>query len=483
MIVEIEDILNQLQEHNPEAIEMVKKSYELANYIHADQKRASGEPYIIHPLSVAKNLLDMEVWDQDTICAALLHDCIEDSEEMTKEELERLINPEVAELVDGVTKISRLNFSTKEAQNMANTRKIVNGLTKDVRIILIKLADRLHNMRTLEYKTEFKQKENALETMELFAPLAYHIGAYRVKAELEDLSLKYLEPVKYQRLKELKEKIERDSKEPLMEMTMKISDRLQQQEMLNEIKIRTKNIYGIYNQLQKGQKLADIHDLYALKIMVQEVEQCYLTLGIVHNQYHPVNDKFKDYICNPKTNQYQSIHTTVFGPEAKLVQTQIRTFDMDKVASFGISALWNQKGGPTRKQTQENLKKRRQFGKTLIEMDRVFADNSDFVAQVKKELLTEKVYVYDTSGEVIELPKGATPVDFAYQLSTEIGNTMVGAVVNDQKVPNDSILESNDRVRIMTGKTLLPEAEELQMAASTTIAKQKIKQKIENKIE
>ena len=335
-----EDLLKKVKDYNPNELEIVRKAYDYANNLHSRQKRQSGEPYIIHPLNVAYILAEMHA-DRDTVCAGLLHDTLEDTN-ITKEDIAHDFNQNIANLVDGVTKLSKMNFSSKQDQNYANTRKIITSITEDVRIIIIKLADRLHNMRTLQFKSEFKQKENALETMEIFVPLAYYIGAYRIKSELEDLSLQYLKPEMYKKIREMKIEVEESSDMCLKEMLYKIQKLLNDKNIPNEIKVRTKNIYGIYKRLNEGYKLSDIHDLLALKVMVDEVENCYRVLGMIHNEYHPINDKFKDYICNPKTNMYRSLHTTVFGPDERLVQTQIRTFDMDKVASFGLVEYWDE---------------------------------------------------------------------------------------------------------------------------------------------
>ena len=369
-----------------------------------------------------------------------------------------------------------MNFSSKQARNYANTRKIITGITEDVRIIIIKLADRLHNMRTLEFKSEFKQKENAIETMEIFVPLAYYIGAYRIKSELEDLSLRYLKSDTYKRIEEKKLSVEQLSEDCLTEMLSKIEMLLSNKNIPNEIKIRTKNIYGIYKRLSEGHKLSDIHDLLALKVMVDDIENCYRTLGIVHSQYPPVNDKFKDYICNPKTNMYQSLHTTVFAPDDRLVQTQIRTFEMDKVASFGLTAYWDLKKGDARDAMQDELKQRFQFFKSLTEINSMFGDNQEFVAQVKSELFADKVYVYTTKGNIIELPKGATVIDFAYKIHTDIGNTMVGAFVNDEFVPVDYVLHNKDRVRIVTNDFSFGPREDWINKVQTSLAKRKIRE-------
>lgn len=444
----LNDLLTKLKEYNPEEVEIVKKAYEYANNLHDGQFRQSGEPYIIHPLNVAYILADMHA-DRDTVCAGLLHDTLEDTK-ITKEDIIHDFNQNVANLVDGVTKLAKMNFSSKQDQNYANTRKIITSITDDVRIIIIKLADRLHNMRTLQFKSEFKQKENSLETMDIFVPLAYYIGAYRIKSELEDLALQYLYPDKYKRIEDIKLRIEIESQSCLNEMLQTINLILNDRNIPHEIKVRTKNIYGIYKRIEEGHKLSDIHDLLSLKIMVDDIANCYQTLGLIHSKYHPINDKFKDYICSPKTNMYRSLHTTVFGEGERLVQTQIRTFDMDKIASFGLTAYWDISKGKARDVMQENLRNKYQFFKSLIEINHVFSDNQEFVRQVKSELFPDRIYVYTTKGDIIELPKGSTTIDFAYNIGPDVGNTMVSAIVNDRCVSPDYVLQNKDRVRIIT---------------------------------
>ena len=455
-------------------LETIKKAYNYAFRLHDGQFRQSGEPYISHPLNVSYILSEMHA-DTDTICAGLLHDTIEDTK-TTKEDIAHEFNIDVANLVDGVTKISKLNFSTKQDQNMANTRKIITGITSDVRIIIIKLADRLHNMRTLQFKKEFKQKENSMETMDIFVPLAYYIGAYRIKSELEDLSLKYLYPDEYKRIEYMKNMVEIDSKKCLGEMVSTINDLLLERKIENEIKVRTKNIYGIYKRMEEGHKLSDIHDLLSLKIMVNDIASCYQTLGLIHSKYHPINDKFKDYIFNPKTNMYRSLHTTVFGEDDRLVQTQIRTFDMDKIASFGLTAYWDIKKGDARDVMQEDLKNKYQFFKSLIEINKVFGDNQDFVRQVKNELFADKIYAYTTKGDIIELPKGSTVIDFAYKVGSNLGDNIVSAYVNEKNVEADYILHNKDRVRVITDDLSYGPKDEWLDKVQTTKAKRKIKE-------
>ena len=477
----LETLLNKVIRYNsnPNDLEIIKKAYECAEKSHLGQFRQSGEPYISHPLYVAHILAEMHA-DTDTICAGLLHDTIEDTE-ICKEDIASMFNPSVANLVDGVTKIRKLQFSSKDDLKLANTRKIITGITEDVRIIIIKLADRLHNMRTLQFKNESKQKEISLETMELFAPLAYYIGAYRIKSELEDLSLKYLKPDVYKKIEEKKLRIEDDSRHCMEQMLTKIDRILSDENIQHDIKVRTKNIYGIYKKISEGYKIIDIHDLLALKIVVDEWCSCYSTLGLIHATYHPLNGKFKDYICNPKTNMYRSLHTTVFGPEERLVQAQIRTFEMDKVATYGLATYWDIIQGNARDMMQKDLKRNYQFFSSLIEIDRMFGDNQEFIHQVKSEVLSDKIYVYTTSGEIIELPVGSTPIDFAYRIHTEMGNSLEAAIVNDEYVPLNYQLRDKDRVKIITNDLSFGPREEWLSIVKTTKAKRKIKELLRTK--
>ncbi len=469
-----EDLKKIIMDYNPTEIEIITKAYEYAKQLHDGQFRQSGEPYISHPVNVAYILAEMHA-DRNTICAGLLHDTIEDTN-ITKEDIAHEFNQEIANLVDGVTKLAKINFSSKEEQNLANTRKIITGITDDVRIIIIKLADRLHNMRTLEHKSEFKQKENSLETMDIFVPFAYYIGAYGIKSELEDLSFRYLRPDTYKEINEKKNKLESSSNSCLTEMLCTIKEILENDNIDNDIKIRTKNIYGIYKRLQEGHKLQDIHDLLALKIIVDDIACCYRTLGLVHSKYHPINDKFKDYICNPKTNMYQSLHTTVFGPQDRIVQTQIRTNDMDRVATYGLTAYWDIEKGNARQKMQQDLRDKYQFFSSLVDINGMFADNRDFIFQIKSELFGTKVYVYTPKGDIIELPKGSTPIDYAYKIHTDIGNTMIYAIVNDKKVEDNYVLKNKDRVRIITDDLSYGPRENWMDIAQTSYAKRKIRE-------
>lgn len=472
-MITIDDLLNNVGKYNMKDTDMIKKAYDYAYLNHFNQTRESGEAYITHPLNVAY-ILSLLHADSDTICAALLHDILEDCN-VTKLELECIFNHDIASLVDGVTKISKLNFSTKQDCNYANTRKIITSIKEDVRIVIIKLADRLHNMRTLEYKSVFKQKENALETLEIFVPLSYYIGAYQIKNELEDLSLKYLKPDSYKEIEEKRNIIISDSNISLSLMKLNIEDILNRNKIENEIMFRIKNIYGIYKRLEEGQKLEDIHDLLALKVIVNELKDCYYSLGLVHSLYHPLNNKFKDFICNPKTNMYKSLHTTVFGNDDSLVQIQIRTFEMDKIDSLGITAYFDINKGDTRSIMQNNLKDKCQFLDSLKDIDSMFNDNMEFVSQVKNELFADKIYVFTYKGDVIELPKGATLIDLAYKIHTDIGNNMLYGIVNDEIKNATYVLNNEDRVKIVTDVTSYPKLEWLDYVKTAT-AKKKIKE-------
>ncbi len=470
--ITLEKLIELVNSYNPDEKDRVIKAYNYAEKLHQGQKRQSGEQYIIHPLSVAYILAQMHA-DGDTLCAGLLHDTIEDTG-ITKEDVAKEFNKTVANLVDGVTKISGLKYSTltKSELNLVNTRKIIMSINEDVRIIIIKLADRLHNMRTLQYKSRFKQQENALETMDIFVPIAYYIGYYQIKSELEDLSFKYLKPEIYQEYSAKRKKYEKDYEECLQEMLFNIRRILNDNDVPHEIKCRTKNIYGIYkSRHRKG----DIHDLFAIKILVDNEINCYNALRLVHKAYHPVNSYFKDFICNPKTNMYQSLHSTVFGPNNKLVQTQFRTFEMDKVATYGITSYWDIKHGGAGVAMQEELREKHQFFESLLELDELCKDNLEFLTQVKNEIFTDNVYVYTSDGEVKQFPKGSTVIDFAYRIHTDVGNTMVYAVVNDERVDIDYVLKSNDRVWILTDEKSPGPAISWLNIAQTSYARRRIK--------
>lgn len=478
--ITIKKLIELINSYNSDAIKDVKRAYVLADILHKGQIRNSGEPYIIHPLNVAYTLAQMHA-DCDTLCAGLLHDTLEDTE-ITKEEIEKLFNKDVANLVYGVTKLSKMNFSTKEEKQSANTRKIITGIMDDVRIIIIKLADRLHNMRTLEHKSPFKQKENSTETLEIFAPLAYYIGAYQLKNELEDLSLKYLRPEIYNSIKVERKLFEEEVQDSINEMLKNINEKLTKSKLNFKINIRTKNIYGVYKKLQKGYKFNEIYDLISLKIIVENEIDCYIALGAVHNCYKTVPGRIKDYICIPKTNMYQSLHTTVFGPNETLVQIQIRTKEMDKTAKHGLTALWDTNKGEARNVMQKELREKFQFIKSLNEINKMFTDNQSFVEQVKAELFTNKVYAYTPNGNIIELPLGATIIDYAYAIDPENADKMVDAIVNNRAVSPNYKIQNNDRIKIITSTYSEGPKKDWKDIATTSYAKKRIKEYSEKNI-
>jgi len=461
---------------NIDDLAIIRKAYHQAEELHAHQKRASGEDYIIHPLAVANILASIEA-DTNTIVAALLHDTIEDTD-ITKEDIAQIYNPHIAMLVDGVTKINKLLFDSKDEAFATNTRKLFNGITEDVRIILIKLADRLHNMQTLEYKNKAKRKETSIETMEIFVPIAYYLGCYEIRRELENLSFKYINPKEYHELSKKILKIQDKYEEDLGEMLNKIHLILEQNNIPHRLKTRVKNIYGIYKKIRSGKKINEIHDLLSLKIIVDEISNCYPVVGHVHSLYPLVQGSFKDYIYQPKENMYQSLHTTFFLKEAEcLVQARIRTEQMDRVASKGITVHWSEEND----MMNDALRKRFQFFKSLVELNQSNVDNFQFLTDVKTEILSPNIYVYTPQGETIELPEGSTPIDFAYKIHTEVGNNMVGVIVNAHYVPVDTVLKNGAIVKIITNDLEPGPQPEWLMMCKTPLAKRKISDALNRK--
>ncbi len=466
--VSIDALFDNIKKYDKKDIELIKKAYNVADFYHEGQFRKSGEPYITHPINVAYKVSQMKL-DCNAICAALLHDVVEDTK-CSLDEIKNEFNDDIALLVDGVTKIN----NEKDASS-ATLRKIINSCQRDIRIILIKLCDRLHNMQTLEFKSVEKQRKIALETIEIYAPLAYYLGAYRIKHELEDLSLKYLEPLYYNKYKYIMEEMVKESSSTLINMVYNINSILDKKNVIHSTKMRVKNIYGIYRKMElKGQKLNEIHDLLSIRVMLEDEDHCYLTLKDIHKLYHPFNSKFKDYICNPKTNLYQSIHTTVFAPDDRLVQVQLKTFDMDTIASFGIAAYWDQNVG-LREKMQEEFNNKFQFVKSLKEINSSFSNNDEFVLQVKEELFAKKIYVYSTSGEVYELPENSNAIDFAYALDYKIGNQIEKAIVNGIEYPIDKALSNGDIIQIITNYRSFPQDNWLN-SVQTTKARRRIKE-------
>ena len=470
------DVLESINTYieDEEQISIIKKAYNFANKKHSGQLRKSGEPYIIHPLNVALILSGISA-DYETISAALLHDVLEDCD-CSVEEMEDEFGVNITRLVTGVTRLSRINFSTENEYLIDYYKKIIVGMSEDVRVIIVKLADCLHNMRTLWALPEERQKIKAHETLDIFAPIAHHLGIHKIKSELEDLSLRYLKPdVFYDIAEKLnKTKLERDK--TVFDMQTSVSELLDEHHINHEIKGRAKSIYSIYNKIDKGKKFSDIYDLLALRILVNTEQECYLALGIIHSKFKPLPKRFKDYIAMPKPNMYQSLHTTVFGIDGYLFEIQIRTYDMNEVAENGIASHWAYKegSGPVRVDILNQTEQKLQFFKSIIDLSSDKMSSEDFVNSVRDDLLNNNIYCFTPKGDVIELPVGATPLDFAYRIHTRVGETTVGAIVNNNIVRLNYELKSNDIVKINTNKSSTPSKEWINMV-KTTQARNKIK--------
>lgn len=468
--MELQDLLNKFKQYNnsKDDLDMIKRSYEFAEEKHKDQRRRSGEAYILHPLKVAIILTVFKA-DANTISAALLHDVIEDTD-ATKEDVIKLTNEYVYRLVLGVTKI---NLPTDSDTNVEaeNTRRLLIGMTEDIRVILIKLADRIHNMRTLEYMSEAKQKEKSIETLDLFVPLASYLGNYKLKDELADLSLKYLNPELFKDLSERIKVLEKDRKQYNEEMVNNISKTLTENDIPNTLVPSTKNTYGVYRRMQEGALLHDVHDLFAIRIILDNEADCYKALGIIHKLYKPINERFKDYIANQKTNGYQSLHTTVFGANGNITQMRIRTKEMDEVSKLGIAHYW-----PSEKVEMNRVLKDRPFYTLLKEINEL-KDNIDYLDILRADILSSKIYVFTPTGEVIELPTGSTPVDFAYKIHTDIGNKLDKVYINHEKADLSAILKTNDIVNVTTNENSSPKEEWLKYA-KTNHAKRNIRKEI-----
>ena len=456
----LEDLLKRTDHYIKDLDERneIIKAYHYAEEAHRGQYRKSGEPYIIHPLNVAIILTEIYA-DKESIVTALLHDTIEDCE-VTEEEIEQEFGPTVLKLLRGVTKLSRIHFSTENEYLIDYYKKIIVGMSEDVRVIIIKLADRLHNMRTLWALSPEKQKRKAKESLEILAPISDHLGIHKITSELRDLSLRYLKPTAFYDIAEKlnKTKLERDA--TVSTMMDEVSSLLSEHNIVHEIKGRAKSIYSIYNKLNKGKKFSDIYDLLALRIFVNTEQECYLALGIIHSKFRPLPNRFKDYIAMPKANMYQSLHTTVFGVDGYLFEIQIRTYEMDEIAENGIASHWaykEQKDASRLMQTTTEQKL--QFFKSIIELSKEQLSSEEFVQSVKEEVLNNNIYCFTPKGDVIELPRGATPLDFAYKVHTKVGETTVGAIVNNNIVPLNYELQNNDIVKINTNKNSCPTKE------------------------
>lgn len=474
--ITIEDLIDKVRKYNtnPDDIDLINRAFDYAYKKHFGQKRISGDDYITHPLNVAMILTDINA-DATCLAAALLHDTIEDSDS-TKEEVSSLFGEDVALLVDGVTKINRLHFSNAGEQMAANQRKILVGLSEDVRVIIIKLADRLHNMRTLYVMPEERQKKKARETLEILTPVADRLGINKIKSELEDLSLRYLKPDVYFDIVEKLNAKKTEMDEDVNDMLLEVSSMLNEHSIHHEIFGRSKSIYSIYKKLSKGKKFNDIYDILALRVLVNTEQECYLALGLIHSKYKPVPNRFKDYIAMPKTNLYQSLHTTVFGVDGKLFEIQIRTFDMHKVAEYGIASHWSYKAHGSVKTVKDSMEAKLQIFRNIMELNEESDTPEEFISSIKKDVLTsDSIYVYTPKGDVIELPVGATPVDFAYRVHSEVGNSLVGAIVNENIVPLDYHLKTGDIIKVNTSKASRGPNKDWLNFVITSQAKNKIK--------
>ena len=449
--ITLNDLISTIKRNNKIAdIKTVTKAHNYALQYHGSQKRKSGEPYIIHPLNVANILAGLGM-DTTTVCAALLHDVIEDTK-ATRQDLIKEFGKEVTEIVDGVTKLQKLQYTDKEEQQVENYRKMFLAMGKDIRVILIKLADRLHNMRTLKYLTRDRQLAISKETMDLYAPLANRIGMYSLKWELEDLSFKYLYPDEYREILEgLNEKRE-ERLDFVDKIKKEITIELKKAKIVADTTGRAKHIYSIYRKMQRdGITLEQVYDLFALRIIVNSVKDCYAALGVVHDLYNPMPGRFKDYIAVPKANMYQSLHTTLIGPNATPVEVQIRTWDMHRIAEFGIAAHWAYKEANRFKKTTVKVEEDKlSWLRESLEWQREMNDPNEFLNTLKKELFEDEVYVFTKNGEIKVLPKDATPIDFAYSIHTEIGNKMTGCKINSQMMPIVTKLNNGDIVDIIT---------------------------------
>lgn len=462
--------------HEEKHINIIKKAYEVAASKHEGQFRKSGDPYVQHPLEVAYILATLHT-SPSTICAGLLHDVLEDTD-MTKDEMTTMFGADVANIVDGVTKISKLKYMTKEKALAHNHEKLLLAMAKDIRVILVKLVDRLHNMRTIEFQDPDKQKRIAKETLDLYAPLAHRLGMYRIKAELEDTSFKVLYPDEYETITKTvgEKKVERE--EDIHEMSEKINQLLKTYHITNyELKGRIKNIYSIYKKtITKNKTLDDIFDLLALRIIVSSIEECYHVLGIIHSTWTPIPMRFKDYIAVPKPNLYQSLHTTVVGIKGKIFEIQIRTFEMDTIAEIGIAAHWAYKenSGYNPEKEQLEITNKLKWYKDLT----TYVENSeteDPLDSIIEDIFSANVYVFTPRGDVLDFPAGSMPLDFAYRIHTDIGNKTVGAIVNGKIVPLSYKLKTGDVVEIKTNKSCPGPTNAWLKNVKTNHARQKIK--------
>lgn len=463
--------------YSDEDIEMVGRAYEMAFEAHKDQKRKSGEPYIIHPICVAIILAELEL-DRETIIAGLLHDVVEDTE-VTYEDVVREFGVEVAQLVDGVTKLGQLSYSKDKIEVQAeNLRKMFLAMAKDIRVILIKLADRLHNMRTMQFMKPEKQKEKSRETMDIYAPIAHRLGISKIKVELDDLSLRYLKPDVYQELEHSldSQKVRREAY--IKEIVDEVSGHIERSGIKAEIDGRVKHFFSIYKKMVNQNKTLDqIYDLFAVRIKVDTVKDCYAALGVIHEMYKPIPGRFKDYIAMPKQNMYQSLHTTLIGPEGHPFEIQIRTFEMHRIAEYGIAAHWKYKENSNNVGVNKEEEKL-SWLREILEWQQDMDDNKEFLSLLKTnlDLFAEQVYCFTPNGDVKSLANGSTPIDFAYSIHSAVGNTMVGARVNGRQVPFEYHLQNGDRVEVITSQNSKGPSRDWLNIVKSTQAKSKINQ-------
>lgn len=453
-------------------LKLIRDAYDFASVAHKDQRRHSGEPFITHPLAVAEILAELQL-DLVTIAAGLLHDVVEDTP-ISIDTVREVFGEEIALLVDGVTKLSRLEYKTKEEQQAETLRKMFLAMAKDIRVILIKLADRLHNMRTLKHCPVDKQKDIARETLEIYAPLAHRLGIFRLKWELEDLALRYQEPEVYYELVKSISKKRQEREEYIQKVAAILREKLQESGIEADIQGRPKHFYSIYNKMKKQQKeLNEIYDLIALRVIVDTVKDCYAVLGIIHALWRPIPGRFKDYIAMPKPNMYQSLHTTVLGPEGEPFEVQIRTWEMHRTAEYGIAAHWRYKEGYT--SSDKEFEQKLTWLRQILDWQRELRDPREFMESLKIDLFSDRVYVFTPKGDVVELPAGSVPIDFAYRVHTDIGHQCVGAKVNGRIVPLDYQLKTGDIVEILTQKGSGPSRDWLKIV-KTSQAKNRIRQ-------
>ena len=464
--------------HPSDDISMIEKAYHVADEAHKGQVRKSGEAYIIHPLCVAIILAELEL-DKETIVAGLLHDVVEDTV-MTVEEITEEFGAEVALLVDGVTKLGQLAYDADKVEVQAeNLRKMFLAMAKDIRVILIKLADRLHNMRTLKYMTPEKQKEKARETMDIYAPIAQRLGISKIKIELDDLSLKYLEPEAYYDLVEkvaLRKSVRDDY---VQQLVGEVKKSIEAAGIKADIEGRAKHFFSIYKKMKnQGKTIDQIYDLFAIRIIVESVKDCYAALGVIHEMYKPIPGRFKDYIAMPKPNMYQSLHTTLIGPTGQPFEIQIRTYEMHRTAEYGIAAHWKYKEASDGKNVQNQEEEKLSWLRQILEWQRDMSDNREFMSLLKSDLdlFSDTVFCFTPTGDVKNLPNGSTPVDFAYSIHSAVGNKMIGAKVNGKLVPIDYVIQNGDRIEILTSQNSKGPSRDWLNIVKSTQAKNKINQ-------